>query len=228
MQRPPAQQKDQFSMKIPKLMLITNGSLENSFTALNHVEVACHHGLPALQLREKKMESRKLWELATVLRRITFDEGIFFSINDRLDIALSVGADGIHLPEGGLSPQVPKKLKSSLIVGVSIHDLEMGVRAEQEGADYVIFGPIFHTASKIPYGIPQGLENLERVATRLFIPVLAVGGITPLEVDCCINAGAYGVAAIGAFMQSENIKVTIHDFMRKFNETENDRTTGDY
>lgn len=200
-------------MKIPELMLITDGKLD---TNLNKVFSACQNGLPAIQLREKTIEARRLWELANMLRKITSDHGIFFSINDRVDIALSVEADAVHLSEMGLSPQIPKKLKHSLIVGVSVHSLEMGCRAEQEGADYVLFGPVFQTPSKIAFGMPQGLGNLEKIAHKLTIPVLAVGGITPLKVKCCINAGAYGVAAIGAFMQSEDIKMTINDFMREF------------
>jgi thiamine-phosphate pyrophosphorylase len=203
-------------MKIPKLMLITNGKLETNPITLNKIFSACRNGLPAIQLREKTIEARRLSELAKMLRKITSDHGIFFSINDRLDIALSVDADAVHLSEGGLSPHIPKKLKPSLIVGVSVHSLEMGRRAEQEGADYVLFGPIFQTPSKIAFGKPQGLENLEKIAHKLSIPVLAVGGITPVELNGCINAGAYGVAAIGAFMQSEDIKMTINDFLREF------------
>lgn len=203
-------------MKIPKLMLITDGKLETNSITLSKVFSACHNGLPAIQLREKTIEARRLWELANMLRKITLDHGIFFSINDRVDIALSVDADAVHLSEGGLSPQIPKKLKPSLIVGVSVHSLEMGRRAEQEGADYVLYGPIFQTPSKIAFGKPQGLEKLEKIANNLSIPVLAVGGITPVEINCCINAGAYGVAAIGAFMQSEDIKMTIIDFLREF------------
>lgn len=201
-------------MKIPKLMLITDGTLETNPTTFNKVFLACQNGLPAIQLREKTLEARRLWELATGLRKITSDHGIFFSINDRVDIALSVNADGVHLSEKGLSPQIPKKLNSSLIVGVSVHSLEMGRRAEEEGADYVLFGPVFQTPSKIAFGMPQELENLKKMAQKLSIPVLAVGGITPQKIKCCIDAGAYGVAAIDAFMQSEDIKMTIHDFLR--------------
>lgn len=203
-------------MKIPRWMLITDGGLESSPITLNKVLSACQNGLPAIQLREKTMEARQLWEMANTLRTITSDQGMFFSINDRLDIALSVNADGVHLSEMGLSPQIPKNLKRSLIVGASVHSLEMGMRAEREGADYVLFGPVFHTPSKSVFGMPQGLDNLEKVSRRLSIPVIAVGGITPLKIKGCLNAGAYGVAAIGAFMQSEDIKMTVQDFLREF------------
>ncbi len=171
-------------MKIPKLMQITDGHIDKDLSW-------------ALQLRNKTMEARKLWELALDLRKITADRGIFFSINDRIDIALAVEADGVHLPEMGLSPQIPKKLKNSMIVGVSVHSLEAARKSEGEGADYLLFGPVFETPSKT--GPPQGLCHLEKVAQKLSIPVLAVGGITPLNFRSCLEAGAYGVAAIRAF-----------------------------
>lgn len=201
-------------MKIPKLMFITNG-LETNPIALNTVVSACMNGIPAIQLREKTMETLPLWELAKELREVTRSRGVFFSINNRVDIALASKADGVHLSEDGLSPKIPKKLKSSLIVGMSVHSLEVGKQAEQEGADYVLFGPIFGTTSKIAFGLPQGLRNLEKIAQQLSIPVLAVGGITPREVKACLNAGAYGVAAISAFSLSTSIKNTITDFLKE-------------
>lgn len=202
-------------MKIPRLMLITDGTLETNPCILHKLFSACQGGLPAIQLREKTLEARRLWEAANRLRKITSEKGIFFSINDRIDVALSVNADAVHLPEAGLSPQIPKKLKPSLIVGASVHSIEMGRRAEEEGADYVLFGPIFSTPSKVAFGKPLGLKHLEKAAQTLSIPVLAVGGITAAQTRPCINAGAYGVAAIQAFMQSKHIESTVNDFLRE-------------
>jgi thiamine-phosphate pyrophosphorylase len=201
-------------VNIPKLMLITDGQLDKNPTAINTISSACQNGLTAVQLREKHLDARPLWTLANALREITARYQSFFSINDRVDIALAVGADGVHLPEAGLSPKVPKKLKPSLIVGVSVHSLEMGIRAEQEGADYILFGPIFQTASKKGLGSPQGLAALEKMAKSLSIPVIAVGGITPFEAQRCIEAGAHGVAAVGAFTQTQDVKSTVADFLK--------------
>ena len=202
-------------MKIPKLMLITDGSLETDSSALDKIICGCRSGLPAIQLREKSMETRKLWELAAMLHQKTSEYKTFFSINDRIDIAIALNADGIQLSEKSLPPQIAKKLNPSLMVGVSVHSLEMGQRAEQEGADYLIFGPIFDTPSKRAFGPPQGLAQLEKMTSNLSIPVLAVGGIIPLNARSCIEAGAHGVAAINVFMQSQEIKTTIHDFLKE-------------
>ena len=202
-------------MKIPKLMLITDGSLETDSSALDKIICGCRSGLPAIQLREKRMETRKLWELAETLRQKISDHHTFFSINDRIDIAAALGAEAVQLSEKGLSPQIAKKLKPTLMVGVSVHSLEMGQRAEQEGADYLVFGPIFDTPSKRAFGPPQGLSQLKKMTSTLSIPVLAVGGITPLNAKSCIEAGAHGVAAINVFMQSQDIKATIHDFLKE-------------
>ena len=202
-------------MKIPKLMLITDGSLEADSSAIDIIISACRSGLPAIQLREKSMETRKLWELAAMLHQKTSEYKTFFSINDRIDIAIALNADGIQLSEKSLPPQIAKKLNPSLMVGVSVHSLEMGQRAEQEGADYLVFGPIFDTPSKRAFGPPQGLSQLKKMTSTLSIPVLAVGGITPLNAKSCIEAGAHGVAAINVFMQSQDIKATIHDFLKE-------------
>lgn len=199
-------------------MLITDGSLEINLHALNQICTACESHLPSLQLREKEMDSRRLWELADMFRKITSKYSMFLSINERIDIALSVGADGVHLSEMGLSPQVPKKLKPSLIIGVSVHNIENGLRAEQEGADYLIFGPIFPTPSKKAFGLPQGIANLKQMVKKVSIPILAVGGIIPSNAKECLDAGAYGIAAMGAFQHSKDIKKTVNDFRESLNE----------
>lgn len=164
-------------MPLPKLICITEG------------EAPSRPDL-AIQLRAKQLETRDLLALAVVLRRASW-----LSINDRTDVAMAVGADGVHLPANGVSPRLPKQLQPSLIVGVSVHSLEAAQRAEQEGADYVQFGAVFASGDKPP----QGLDALERVARGIRIPVIAVGGITYERIDACVNAGAYGVAAIRGF-----------------------------
>lgn len=195
-------------MKIPQLMLITDGTLHENPKALQYILEACKFSIPAIQLREKMLEGRKLLEYAKQIRKLA----PLLLINERTDIALACDADGVHLPEKGVSPEIPKKLNPSFLVGVSVHSLESGLRAQKEGADYVIFGPIFETPSKCALGDPQGLKKLEEIATKLTIPVIAVGGITPSNAKECLQAGAHGIAAISAFSQSKNLKETIHAF----------------
>lgn len=124
-------------------------------------------------------------------------------VNDRADIAASLGI-GVHLPEEGLPTKAARRMVgSTALVGRSIHSLDAAFYARDEGADYVIFGPVFDTPSKRVYGPPQGVEALRVVARGLgSFPVLAIGGITPERAGACIEAGAYGLAAIGALWDS--------------------------
>lgn len=131
-------------------------------------------------------------------------------LNDRLDIALACGFDGIHL--GGTSfpvEQVRRRVPEHFIVGVSIHHLSEAVAAERGGADYVIFGPIFETPSKKKYGAPQGIPRLREVAQDISIPVIAIGGISLGNFQQCQVAGAWGVAAISLFQNSPSVRRVI-------------------
>ncbi len=201
-------------MHMPPLMLITDNAA-NSQQIISVVTNACENGVRTVQLRQKNMHARELWQLANKLRQLTAEYRAFLTINGRLDIALAVNADGVHLSEKDLSPQVVKKLKPSLTVGVSTHSVESALRAQQEGADYVVFGPIFETPSKIAFGPPQGISRLEMVTQLLSIPVIAVGGISFEQAAACLAAGAYGIAAIGAFVQTNDMRATVNTFQKE-------------
>ena len=130
-------------------------------------------------------------------------------VNDRLDVALATGAAGIHLGEESLSlPAVNKLVKarfpaeSQFLIGASCHSISAARLAEQQGAHYIFFGPVFATPSKISFGTPQGLAPLEEVSRALAIPVLAIGGITLENIAACISAGASGIAAIRLFQNA--------------------------
>ena len=96
-------------MKIPKLMLITPGDLMDNPRGLEQIKYACRKGIQGIQIREKRLDDRSLWNLAENLREMTAEHGIFLTVNERMDIAVSINADGVHLPEDGLSPYIPKK-----------------------------------------------------------------------------------------------------------------------
>jgi thiamine-phosphate pyrophosphorylase len=130
-------------------------------------------------------------------------------VNDRLDVALATRAAGIHLGEESLSlPAVNRLVKarfpaeSQFLIGVSCHSISAARLAEQQGAHYIVFGPVFATPSKISFGTPQGLAPLEEVSRALAIPVLAIGGITLENVPSCISGGASGIAAIRLFQNA--------------------------
>lgn len=179
---------------------------------LDTVEEALFGGIKAVQLREKDLPGRELFDLAVKLRVITKSYHARLFINERVDVAMAVDADGVHCRETSLPVDVIKRIAPDLLVGQSVHNLQSAKVAEQQGADFVQFGPIYETPSKKKYGDPQGLEKLEKVAAAVDIPVMAVGGITPGRTESCLQAGAQGVAGISAIMQSNNIAHTVDEF----------------
>ncbi len=158
-------------------------------------------GLPALQLREKDLGAVELARLGRALRAATAAHGAMLIINDRADVALAVGADGVQrtatsLAVADLLTVADKRLR----VGASVHALEEARAAADAGADWLFCGPIYDTLSKRAYGPAQGLSALERVAGAVTVPVIAIGGITPERVGEVRRAGARGVAVISAIL----------------------------
>lgn len=170
------------------------------------VEQACRQGIKAVQLREKDLNGRALFALAGELREITRKWKARLFINDRTDVALAVGADGVHCRESSMGPDNIKQLRSSMMVGCSVHSLRASRRAENEGADFLLFGPVYYTASKEKYGPPQGLPALQQVVEAVSIPVFALGGIRPDRAPECRLAGAYGVAGISSIMAADSVR----------------------
>jgi thiamine-phosphate pyrophosphorylase len=128
-------------------------------------------------------------------------------VNDRLDVALGAGADGVHLGVDSMPVQVVRQVAPRpFLLGASCHSLREAVAAESSGADYLLLGPIFETPSKLAYGPPLGLEELRNVAAQIKIPVLALGGITLERVRPCLEAGASGIAGIRIFQDCGSIE----------------------
>jgi len=162
-------------------------------------------GLPAVQVREKDLGAGDLAFVCRRLRALTLDRRALLIVNDRVDVALAVGADAVQrtstsLPIEDIRAIAGKRLR----IGVSVHSLEEAVEAELKQADWVVFGPVYDTPSKRPYGPPQGLERLTKVAATVRLPVIAIGGITPERVPEVLRAGARGVAVISAIIGAES------------------------
>jgi thiamine-phosphate pyrophosphorylase len=156
-----------------------------------------------VQLREKDLAVGALLELAGVLRESTRRHGARLLVNDRADVALAVGADGVQRTEASLPTEALRRITpAEFLIGASVHSLAAAREAAAEGADFLVFGPVYDTPSKRRYGAPQGLAALERVAAGVDRPVLAVGGITPARVADVLAAGAAGVALISAILAS--------------------------
>jgi thiamine-phosphate pyrophosphorylase len=174
---------------------------------LGKMESAARAGVEWIQIREKDLSGRKLAAVVSeALRRIP--ESCRVLVNDRLDVACALGAGGVNLGENSLPVGEAKRLlrerkfTAELLVGVSVHSLEATRAAERDGADYVVFGPVFETPSKVLFGPPHGMERLAAVCKSVAIPVIAIGGITLENARECAAAGAAGVAAIRLFQDA--------------------------
>jgi thiamine-phosphate pyrophosphorylase len=154
-------------------------------------------GIEWIQIREKDLSARALFELVEAALKLPNPHDSKIIVNTRADVALAAGAAGVHLPSG--SPPARFWRKRGFLVGVSCHSMDDVRNAEAEGADYVVFGPVFPPRSKSTGLDPKGLGDLSRAAAAVKIPVLALGGVTKENSDACVSAGAAGVAAISMF-----------------------------
>ncbi|WP_333784952.1 thiamine phosphate synthase [Thermocrinis sp.] len=185
-------------MQLPNLYAITD-STKYGKDFEQTLRKVLQKGVRMVQLREKNKSGRDYYQLALRVRQITREFSAVLLINDRVDIALAVLADGVHLPTNGLPPSVVKRIAPELIVGYSAHSLEEALYAQKEGADFITLSPIFQTSSH-PETKPLGLSYLREVASKVSIPVYALGGITWEKIKLCYKNGAYGVAGITLFL----------------------------
>ncbi|MFZ5875847.1 MAG: thiamine phosphate synthase [Nitrospirota bacterium] len=169
------------------------------------IEDALRGGVRAVQLREKDLPLPSLIALGRELRAVTARAGARLLINGRIDVMTAVNADGVHLRSDGLPARAVRRvIGPAKLLGVSTHTMIEVQRAEDEGADFVTFGPVYETASKAAYGPPVGLAALEAVCRRARIPVYAVGGVSRTKIREVLGAGAHGVAMISEIMSSRD------------------------
>lgn len=191
------------SLSEPRTWLLYAVTDEATAVGRSHVEIAegaLTGGAPVVQLRAKDAGGREMLHLAEALLTRTRAAGAALIVNDRVDVALAAGADGVHVGQSDLPARVARKLiGDDLLLGVSATALDQALTAEADGADYVGFGPIFDArATKPDAKDPTGVERLREVCARLTIPVIAIGGIGPANADDVIRAGAAGVAVVSA------------------------------
>ncbi len=189
------------------LYVITDAKLSRGRSHLEVIRAAIAGGATVVQYREKERTTRQMVEEARALRDLARRAGIPFIVNDRVDIALAVDADGVHVGQDDMPAPLARKLMGpGKIVGVSVDNLEQALRAEQDGADYVGAGPIFATPTKPDAAPPIGLEGLAEICRRVSIPVVAIGGINAENAAAVIEAGADGVAVVSAVVAAEDVE----------------------
>jgi len=205
----------------PIIYLITGGETDAATTPESEefarlvalARAAAGAGVSIVQLREKRLRPRVLYELAARSAAALTGSATRLLVNDRADIARAAGADGVHL--AATSPEVGavrRAFGEDFLIGVSTHTLEEARAARDGGADFAVFGPVFDTPSKRAYGTPAGLEKLRAAAHALApFPVLAVGGVARDNFTAALAAGARGVAAIRLFAEADGLSAVVRE-----------------
>ncbi|MEX0994400.1 MAG: thiamine phosphate synthase [Balneolaceae bacterium] len=200
--------------RIKGLYLITDTRIQNRYT---HVELArktVPEGLHMIQLRDKELPTGPLLETALEMARICRENDCLFIVNDRVDIALAAGADGVHLGQDDFPiPQARERLGPGKIIGGTASTPEEAKKVEGEEADYVGFGHIYETGTKRKDYPPRGLDGLRRVTETLRLPVAAIGGIRADNLEDVIRAGASAVALSSAICTADDPGKTVRNLL---------------
>ena len=178
------------------------------------INIVLRAGVKCIQYREKDLSRREIYGHAVTLRELTRSFDATLIINDHADIALAVGAEGVHLGQDDLPLKEARKIMRGRIVGISTHSLDQAKEAELGGADYIGFGPVFHTTTK-DAGTPKGIDNIRMIKENVSIPVVAIGGISLDNIVSVIDAGADAVALATAICKGD-MAVNAEKFVRFF------------
>ena len=193
---------------------ITDASLSKAGN-LSDVENALAAGVSVVQYRNKKGTTLELFEEAKLLRKIC--RSALFLINDRIDIAFAVDADGVHIGQDDMPIEVARNiLGDKKIIGITVHTVEEAKKAQEGGADYVGLSPVFATSTKDDAGSPCGVEMIKKLKKSVDIPVVAIGGINSKNAEEVVSAGADALCAISDVVTSENVKERIKKIQALF------------
>ena len=190
-----------------RLLLVTDRHQTKGRSLISVLQGVLNVGSPAIQLRERDLSATDLLELAREVQRFTSQRDSQLVVNDRVDVALSLDEVGVHLRSNSLPVNVARRLLGpQRLLGVSAHSMDEAMRAEGEGADYVVLGPVYDTPSKHAFGPPLGLSKLEEICRVVRVPIIGIGGITVDRARDVRRAGAFGVAVITAILGADDVK----------------------
>jgi thiamine-phosphate pyrophosphorylase len=209
----------------PISYLITSGQTTAATTSsskdfqliLQLIQAAVAAKIDLIQVREKALTTKVLYELAGRAAEVTRSSATKLLVNDRADVAASAGADGVHLTTRSLPTAVVRRtFGNDFLIGVSTHSLSEARNAQIANADFAVFGPVFQTPSKEQHGSPVGLEKLKHVCAELKpFPIYAIGGVNEGNFADCLRAGAHGVAAIRMFDDPERLSTIVERIHEK-------------
>lgn len=187
------------------LYLVTDRGLARGRTTLEIVSAAVDGGATVVQLREKDCSTRDFIEQALAIKEFLEDRGVPLIINDRVDVAQAVKADGVHLGQTDMPLGLAKKiLGDSMIIGISAESLQDAIEAERGGADYLGVSPIYTTPTKTDTAPPLGLEGLREIRKAVELPLVGIGGLTGKNAAEVIRSGADGVAVVSAIVAADD------------------------
>ena len=197
---------------------VTCERLSEGRSNLEVLQAVIQGGSKIIQLREKEYAKRDLYNLALKFREITSEAGVLLIINDHVDIALAVDADGFHLGQEDLPVRVARKLAPELLIGASTHSLEQTLQAEKDGADYINIGPIFKTKTKEGVESSLGPEAIARIKPRIKLDFTVMGGINEENIEQVLAQGAWRVAMVSAITKAADIAVKVRSLKEKISE----------
>jgi thiamine-phosphate pyrophosphorylase len=198
--------------EIGRLCVITDTSVQQKYSHVDIVRMAIRGGADIIQFRDKSMPTVGLIKTAKMIKKMCSKTGVIFIVNDRVDVALLSDADGVHLGIDDIKVKDARKLLGrNKIIGGTVHNLKEAINAEKDGADYLGFGHIYPTASKLKLTSPVGTEGLKRIIKKIKIPIFAIGGIGLNNIKDVAETGVHGIAVIGSVVKSSNPVKTVRE-----------------
>ena len=205
------------------LYLVTDRALSLGRSTVEVVRAAIRGGVSCVQLREKGCSTREFMDEARLLKALLVGTGVPLFINDRLDVALAVGADGVHLGQNDLAIADARRLVGNrMIIGISAESVADAVRAEAEGADYIGASPVFTTPTKTDTAPPLGLDGLRAIRRAVRLPLVAIGGIDADNAAQVLRAGADGLAVVSAIVSAPCPRTAAAGLRQRIQSTHNE------